>query len=80
MEIRDIALVIIVSSLQKVYTQNKMFTCGETWSETFRLKLSFLASLYYLKTTLKNKNRANALVIKYLRNSSYSHFVFCRCY
>ena len=80
MEIRDIALVIIVSSLQKVYTQNKMFTCGETWSETFGMKLFFLASLYYLETTLKDKNRANALLIKYLRNSSYSHFVFCRCY
>jgi len=43
MEIRDIALVIIVSSLQKVYTQNKMFTCGETWSETFGIKLFFFS-------------------------------------
>ena len=41
MEIRDIALVIIVSSLPKIYTQNKMFTCGETWSETFGIKLFF---------------------------------------
>ena len=56
MEIRDIALVIIVSSLQKVYTQNKMFTCGETWSERLGIKLFFfLDSLYYLETTLKNK-------------------------
>lgn len=47
MEIRDIALVIIMSSLQKVYTQNRMFTCGETWSETLGIKL-FFSSFFIL--------------------------------